>query len=95
MNLDINVMTKHVPALKGAARELEIDLIVGELQGDRTIIHILIYDYYQLILLGHIAGMNSQFNNDKAIMAELVDDLNKKIEAFKPKKDQDENNSRV
>lgn len=85
MTITINVTTKHLPALKQAARELDIDLISDVPDGEYVSIHVLIFDYYQLILLGHIAGMNSSYANLKNPLGEMVSDLERTIESAKKK----------
>lgn len=85
--LTVNVKTQHLPALKQAARELGIDLINDAPEGEWVSIHVIIQDNYQLILLGHIAGVNSTCNSLKGPMGEMMSDIERSIDKIKKKKD--------
>lgn len=80
-----------IPALKQSAKQLGIDLIVDAPEGEWTPIHILIIDYYQLVLLGWIAGVDSTINSLKNPLAEAVEKLQRKVDDFKSKEQRDEN----
>ena len=78
-------MSTHLPALKQAAKELGIDLISDKPDGSYVTIHVLVFDYYQLILLGHIAGVNSTYNSLKNPLGEMMADLERTIEKMQKK----------
>lgn len=54
----IIIPAKDVPPLLKAAKELEMDMIAGEMDSEGVHCHFIIHDLYQLILLGTIRGIN-------------------------------------
>lgn len=78
-------------AIKQAAKELGIDLISDKPEGEYAALHIIIVDYYQLVLLGHIAGVNSACNSLKNPFMQAIDSLDRKVEDFKRKNESNDN----
>lgn len=91
MTITFNALSPSIPALKQAAKELNIDLISSKPNGEYTEVHVIIVDYYQLVLLGTIAGINSSYNNMKNPLAQIADTISRKIENYKRNKTDDDN----
>jgi hypothetical protein len=80
MTIDIsNIPVRSVPALKGAARELGIDLIIVTGDGEYCSGTVIVQDYFQLVWLGFVAGSNSYHNSIMPILNQLSDNIDLKI----------------
>lgn len=71
----VYVPTSSIPAVKQAARELDIDFTDGEFDGEYKAVYFLICDYASLLSIGFLAGVNSLHNPTASLIKELVDKL--------------------
>lgn len=83
MTINCKIPSRNIPAFKKSARELGIDLFVGQLDGEYTSIDIIIADVSLLLSLGFIAGLDTAYNSMKNPMAEISQILDNKIDKFK------------
>lgn len=81
----INIPAKEIPQLLKAARELEIDMITDKGEGEVVPCHFIIYDYYQLILLGIIMGMNLAYQSMSEPIKEVIERIETAQKSFKEK----------
>jgi hypothetical protein len=92
MTITFNALSQSIPSLKQAARELSIDLISGKPDGEYTEVTVLISDYYQLVLLGTIAGINSSHTSLKNPLNDLASHLQKGIDKVRKSKNNPDDN---
>lgn len=92
MTITLNALSQSIPSLKQAARELSIDFISGKPDGDYTEVTVLIQDYYQLVLLGTIAGINTTHTSLKNPLNDLMNSLHKRIDKVKKSKNNPDDN---
>lgn len=62
---------KNIPSLKQAARQLGVDFIDGEQDGEQRAISFFICTYSQLVLIGGLSGVDSSFNQIKNIIPDV------------------------
>lgn len=92
MTITFNALSQSIPSLKQAARELAIDLMSGKPDGEYTEVTVLIHDYYQLVLLGTIAGINSSHTSLKNPLNDLVSHLQKGMDKVQKSKNNPDDN---
>lgn len=92
MTITFSALSQSIPSLKRAARELSIDFIIGSPNGEYTEVTVLIYDYYQLVLLGTVAGINSTHTSLKNPLNDIVDSLQKGIDKVQKSKNNPDDN---
>jgi hypothetical protein len=92
MTITFNALSQSIPSLKQAARELSIDFISGNPDGAYTEITVLISDYYQLVLLGTIAGINTSHTTLKNPLNDIMNSLQKGIDKVQKSKNNPDDN---
>lgn len=83
MTVEARVLIKNIPIIKKVAKDVSIDMITAEQEGDCIVCHFIIHDYGDLISIGYMAGIESYFTSVASPLKELMDDIETKIEKVK------------
>ena len=78
--IEFKIFHNSVAMFKGAARELEIDMIVEKPTDESGWLtaHVIVHDYTSLVSLAYIAGVNTMYNTVVVPLKELTDSIENK-----------------
>ncbi len=76
---------RHLPAFKGAARQLSLDLFTNEHDDDMYMATVIVNDLSELVYLGFICGTDNAVNAMKNDVFSVQNALEKKINEWTKK----------
>ena len=74
--IEVYIPVSSIPAIKKAARELNVEFTDGEEDGEFKSLYFLICDYGTLMSIGYLAGVNVSFEPIQSAMKQMEDSAN-------------------